>query len=386
MFAASCSAHKLGAGAAPEFLFVFPTLANDVRRAFSLFRNICKVTNELLVVLRAIMNWFQTRAVDRETPILKRPYSVRQLLFVTTDLLAEAANKDASRLHKEKIGTVDAAKGSVRSAKERNWKKIVAVSSVTAVGGYAALLGTLLVSTIAPLALVPLGSAATIVAYRAWNRARKRGLPVLAIGKTAAKVITFPPGHPRDEVLYVGHPTMPQVYYPMADFHRATFEHKFCEAIHLLMSLGATVIRVEHVTGWAKEFYARLSVPPLEAPSETAGVGAGQSSTKRSSLLYEAFLTGTDRPKIPKGLVWYPHEQTWQQVAKGRMQFGLNDFSLNLVYQGDFGINAGLKVAIAKAGWDLGGRFEDHQSTVWRLAGSFKTLDRQSWLGPWRKV
>ena len=54
------------------------------------------------------------------------------------------------------------------------------------------------------------------------------------------------------------------------------------------------------------------------------------------------------------------------------MNFGLNDFSLSVAYEDDFGINAGLKLAVANAGLDLGGRFEDHQSTVWRLEGTFE--------------
>jgi hypothetical protein len=156
----------------------------------------------------------------------------------------------------------------------------------------------------------------------------------------------------------------------MADFHRVTFEHKFCEAVELLMSLGAKKMRVEHVTGWSKDFSARLSVP-LGTPSEKVTLEAGKHSATRSGLLYEASLLGTDEPTVPDSLVWYAHEPTWQAVAKGRIGFGLSDFSLSVAYEDDFGINAGLKVAVLKAGLELGGKFEDHQSTVWRLEGSF---------------
>jgi hypothetical protein len=90
-------------------------------------------------------------------------------------------------------------------------------------------------------------------------------------------------------------------------------------------------------------------------------------------LLYEASLAGTDKPTIPEGLVWYSHEPVWQSVAKGRTIFGLNDFSLSVTYEDDFGINAGLKAAVVKAGLDLGGKFEDHQSTVWRIEGKFNS-------------
>ena len=84
-------------------------------------------------------------------------------------------------------------------------------------------------------------------------------------------------------------------------------------------------------------------------------------------------MAGSDSPRLPENLVWYAHELTWQTVANGRIKFGLNDFSLSVTYEDDFGINAGLRSTVMKAGLDLGGKFEDHQSTVWRLVGKFKT-------------
>ena len=73
-------------------------------------------------------------------------------------------------------------------------------------------------------------------------------------------------------------------------------------------------------------------------------------------------------------MVWYEHEPTWQSIAKGRINYGLQDFSLSVSYEDDFGVNAGLKVAISKTGLEVGGKFEDHESTVWRLEGQFKGI------------
>src|SRR5262245_39354888 len=71
-------------------------------------------------------------------------------------------------------------------------------------------------------------------------RARDSGVDVLTVASTEAASLTFPPGHPRDEVLYVGHPAVPTTYYAAAGFHQLTFEHKFAEAVELVMDLGAT--------------------------------------------------------------------------------------------------------------------------------------------------
>ncbi len=208
-------------------------------------------------------------------------------------------------------------------------------------------------------------------AIKSWSRARDSGVNVLLIGRSEAQALTFPPGHPRDSVLYVGHPTNPTVYYTMAEFHRLTFEHKFSEAVELLMALGATEITVQHVSGWSKEFSSKMNIP-LGTTDLEAGANAGGSSGKGSELLLHATLAGTNSPCIPDNLVWLPHEPTWQTIAKGRINYGLLNFSLSVRYEDDFGVNAGLKVTASKVGFDLGGKFEDHQSTVWSITGKFK--------------
>lgn len=137
------------------------------------------------------------------------------------------------------------------------------------------------------------------------------------------------------------------------------------------MNLGATYIKVEHMTGWSKDFSIKLSVPFGES-GESISEKLKKESESSSKLLYEANFPGTTEPDVPDGLVWYPHEPTWQNIAKGRKDFGLQNFSLNVNYEDDFGVNAGLKVSVQKSGLELGGKFEDHESTVWRIVGQFK--------------
>ncbi|MBB5371284.1 MULTISPECIES: hypothetical protein [unclassified Janthinobacterium] len=209
----------------------------------------------------------------------------------------------------------------------------------------------------------------TIEAINAVAKARESGLNVLQIGTTEAQSIQFPPGHPRQQTLYVAHPAKPSVYYTTATFHRMAFEHKFSEAISLLMSLGAKTITVEHVRGWSREFSAKVSTPLAGVEAEA---GLGQSAKSGHSLLFEAKLKNNSPPSIPEDLVWFPHEPTWQAVAQGRVKFGLSKFSLAVNYDDDFTVNAGLKVRVQKAGLDLGGTFEDHMATTWKIFGDFE--------------
>jgi len=53
------------------------------------------------------------------------------------------------------------------------------------------------------------------------------------------------------------------------------------------------------------------------------------------------------------------------------MQFGLSQFSLVVNYEDDFVVNAGMKICVEKADLDLGGTFEDHMATTWKIYGDF---------------
>lgn len=270
--------------------------------------------------------------------LLDFPYSERQLVIIQPDEVAAAARQTAENQRPDG-GASD-------------WKTIAASVGKVALN----------FSKYGPIISI------TTEAINAWARARESGLNVLQIGRTEARTLQFPPGHPRDQTLYVAHPALPSVYYTTAAFHRMAFEHKFSEAILLLMSLGASKITVEHVRGWSREFSSKISAP---LPEVDISATAGHSAKSGSSLLFEATLNNKHEPSIPNDLVWLSHEPTWQAVAKGRMQFGLSQFSLTVNYEDDFGVNAGLKVRVQKAGLDLGGTFEDHTATTWKIYGDF---------------
>ena len=202
--------------------------------------------------------------------------------------------------------------------------------------------------------------------------ARDQGVNVLSVSRSESTMLQFPPGHPQDGVLYVGHPTVHEIYYPTAQFHRLAFEHKLSEAIELLMALGAIEINVEHQVGWGKEFSTNLNVPTGKA-GEQVGTTAGKNTEKQRHVLFQISLEGTSDPSVPDELVWFPQEPTWQQVARGRIKYGMKSFSISLRYENDFGINADLEVMAGKAGLNLGGKFKNHESTIWKVQGSFKT-------------
>jgi hypothetical protein len=194
--------------------------------------------------------------------------------------------------------------------------------------------------------------------------------PVLEVDPSVASVLMLPPGHPRDGVVYVGNPVDPPRYYPAATFHRMTFEHKLAEAVRLLMALGATRLEVRHVAGRSREWAGRIEVPIPSKGVVVGGAGDGHESSS-SALLFRATLAGGSEPSLPPDLAWYPHEPAWQQVAEGRMRHGLREFELAVRYEDDFGVRGRVEAATVKYGFDLGGAFEEHRSTEWRISGTF---------------
>lgn len=220
---------------------------------------------------------------------------------------------------------------------------------------------------------------------------RLAGLPggdetVALMPEPCAPRFVFPPGHPIPRVIYARHPLAPRIYYPFAQFHRLTFEHKVCEALVLLESLGAQRLSVHHTVGMSEEIAASVAASFSEAvtpgPSNKANIirsegsaSAVARSSESSEILFEATYAG-HTPKIPDGLVWYEHEPTWQRVAEARLHQGLTSFNLHVRYTDSFGIDGRLAAKFSSlpglgAHINLGGAFSEFEATEWRISGLF---------------
>jgi hypothetical protein len=213
---------------------------------------------------------------------------------------------------------------------------------------------------------------ASLEVYKSLKRAWDKGLPIQKISFDVSQQFEFPPGHPRIDVVYACHPANPATYYPLADFHRVTFEDKFAEAMRLLMSLGADTLYVRHVTGWSSEFAANITIP-IGSAKPTAAADATRTQQESNELLFEATLEGSHEPQLPQNMVWFKHEPTWKSIADGRLKYGLDAFRLNVTYKDNYGVDSKLAAAIQGAGLGIGGKFETHLSTIWQINGSFRS-------------
>ena len=194
---------------------------------------------------------------------------------------------------------------------------------------------------------------------------------MIPVSSIEAAQLRFPVGHPRGKVAYIGHPIDPPVYIPVADFHRFLFEHKVAEALRLIRCLGAVTIEVVRVEGWDQSMGVGLGVTLPDFSHADVGASASHERATGRSVLSTMRLKPTQSPAVPPGLVWLPHEPLWQEVAQARLESGLDSFVLDVRAADDYGVNAGLKALVAKAGLEAGGAFVEHRNTVWRLQGTF---------------
>lgn len=206
------------------------------------------------------------------------------------------------------------------------------------------------------------------------RKMREAGEDLVPVSWADAETLRFPIGHPRKNVVYIGHPVDPPAYIPVADFHRFLFEHKVAEAQRLIRSLGALSVDVIRVEGWDQTsgVNAGISVPTQPAtPSTDVNVIAGREAVSGQTILATMKLNPTKPPHIPEGLVWLSHEPLWQEVVQARLESGLDAFVIDVRSTDDYGVNANLKALVGKTGLEFGGTFVEHRNTIWRLQGTF---------------
>jgi hypothetical protein len=177
--------------------------------------------------------------------------------------------------------------------------------------------------------------------------------------------------------VYVGNPAVAERYYPAANIHPQIFEHKFAEAVRLIMALGAAQMTVRWESGWGKDVAATLRIPLSMIARGRGEIRAN--ADRQSSLLFEAHLKPT-QPELPDGLVWFGHEPTWQSVADGRLKYGLTHFELSVESTDDYGIDTGFEAKVRRQKvLSLGGAFTAHARTRWSIEGDFGSRPRRGW-------
>jgi hypothetical protein len=187
--------------------------------------------------------------------------------------------------------------------------------------------------------------------------------------------LRFPVGHPVPGTVYVLHPADPTLYYPMALFHRMLLEHKFSEAMHIVAVLGAAEVRVTAVERRSTDQAAEVGVQAARVAAARAGFERHRH--RDGSLSYTANLAGRGAsPDALDACVWLPHEGTWREVVRQRVEHGLTSFELEVAHEDAYAVTAKLAAEVKMLGLGVGGDYLEHEATRWLLSGVFPAESR----------
>ena len=197
----------------------------------------------------------------------------------------------------------------------------------------------------------------------------------IIVSNSTAKKAQFPLAHPKDNVVYLRHPLVNTIYYPIAEFNQYLFQHKHLEARRLLRSLGATAFTLQCERGWSSEQLAHLSI----APGGGVELGGKASRKQVTSLKVRSSeeLTPPRTRSIPADLVWFQGEADWKDCADFALNYRGTSYDLQVTSSDSFGVGASVKAEIAKLGFDVGGEFQEQQTTIWTISAKFAKRPKQ---------
>lgn len=159
--------------------------------------------------------------------------------------------------------------------------------------------------------------------------------------------LVFQPGHPQNGCTYIQHPLRQNVYFEVNSFHDSMRERKQNELLRILESLGAYSAHVEVCHGHeireksAHELHTDTSVNMGTTGSEVSQSATSEKQTKLAMsqrATKDWSFNPPDKPSLPDDLVFYPTEETWQQLVRSVLRGGLKHARVDLEYKSEYGI------------------------------------------------
>ena len=141
--------------------------------------------------------------------------------------------------------------------------------------------------------------------------------------------LVLPVGHPIPYEVYVGHPLDKNVYYPVSSYQVELIKDKIHEFCYLVQCLGATELTIETYNA---SYSSKETNNRTDANAELGSFAKGKYHNERKSKLYEEIsnsisvhqqFNSSKEPFLPEGLMWFPHEVSWQRMASQRLVGGL---------------------------------------------------------------
>lgn len=150
------------------------------------------------------------------------------------------------------------------------------------------------------------------------------------------EIIKFPIAHPKKDQTYICHPWNHNIYLPIEDYDMELLNDRINEFCYIMQCLGATSIQIknqkgeEHFEG--KNEHSNTNVEISKMKNKVGGNYESDSTkkeNKRSRYTFDRnqYFNPTKKPYIPKDLVWFSHEATWQRLATQRLNGAILEHS-----------------------------------------------------------
>ncbi len=139
--------------------------------------------------------------------------------------------------------------------------------------------------------------------------------------------ISFPIGHPKAGTLYVAHPKVESRYIPLDSYQQELVEDRVREFCELAQSLGASDIKISidnSTTNTQEKSHGKTAGGGASVNGYGGGIHKGKAFGQRliESISHHISLHQTFKPTkapfIPKGLIWFDGEPSWQRMARQR--------------------------------------------------------------------
>lgn len=179
---------------------------------------------------------------------------------------------------------------------------------------------------------IPYAERKLIVPVNEYTDLSQKSISVLDVKRLPS--IEFPIGHPIVNQLYVGHPFLANQYIPFEDYELTFIDDRIREFCLIMQFLGATEVSVESINGKninedRKENSTITGESSYKIASANVSVHKGNEDRLVNSIRQAIGLsqkyTPSQFPVLPEGLVWYPHEASWQRLYQQRMQGSLHE-------------------------------------------------------------
>lgn len=148
--------------------------------------------------------------------------------------------------------------------------------------------------------------------------------------------IKFPITHPKKDHTYICHPYDNRLYLPIEDYEEVLLNDRINEYCYLMQCLGATTIRIQNKKEEslnedresARNIHGEVSNKTLGASGNyETNSKKGEGRNSKYTFAREQHFNPSKKPYIPDGLIWFPHEVSWQRLATQRMSGGILKYS-----------------------------------------------------------